>query len=171
MKLIQKFKLFFPSSGFTLIEIVVTLAVLTILISTTFVGFNKYSLNQKLNSATDNLKNTINEAKADALSQVIRTSTCNSSLMTLKGYQVYLANSTTYNLKEICANSSGTLSYPDLKTIVLDSGLTVSNTPISINFLIQSSGGGIESQVDQQITISAGGSSRTVTVTPDGTIK
>lgn len=163
-----------PSAGFTLIELVIVLAILAIMGTSTFAVSNTYIQSQKLNSAVDNLKTALNEAKSSALSQTIVTTgagSCGTAGMTLIGDQIYFPNSTSYRLKEVCKNSSGVISYPAIRTTTLPSGMTHDQAGVTVQFNIQSAGGGTNLSSDRNIVLNLGGRVRTVTVTVGGLIK
>lgn len=160
--------------GFTLIEIVVTLSVLLILVLGTFVGFNKYNQTQKLNSAVENLKTDLNEAKSSALSQTITTSgpgSCSLSGMTLIGDQIYFPDAYNYRLKEVCKDSSGSISWAIIRTVSLPSGMSHNQSGVTVQFYIQGAGGGTNLASDLNIVLTLGGITRTITVTSGGLIK
>lgn len=122
------------NSGFTLIEIVVTLAVLTILVTGSFVGFNKYNQVQNLNSSSDNLKTNLNEAKSNALSGFIYKCT---STQSLYGYRLNVDSASSYSLYEICVDSMGNQTQNQLsnKVVTLPTGVTINPTGTSVTFM------------------------------------
>ncbi len=162
------------SRGFTLIEVLVSLSILFIIITTTFVGFKSFNQNQKLNSSVDNLKNILNEAKSSSLSQAIRTTSaqCATSTKTLYGNKIVFTSST-YEIQEVCKDSAGTLFHYSItgKLTTLPSGITLSPVPSSFIFKVQAEGGGIDQAGIQTITLVSGSTNRQVMVTSGGIIK
>lgn len=145
--------------GFTLIEIIVTMAVLIVLITGTFVGFNKYNQVQKLNSSYDNLKTNLNEAKSNALSGLVYNCT---SLQSLYGYKLNVDSASSYSLYEICVDASGVQTQNQLtnKVVTLPSGVTFNPAGVSVTFKAVTGA----SLADSSFTLTSGTTSRTVTV-------
>jgi prepilin-type N-terminal cleavage/methylation domain-containing protein len=122
-------------SGFTLIEILIVIAVIGIISSGSFVVLTKFSKQQGINIAHENLKNTLNEAKSSAQSNVV--SKCTAGI--LVGYQVEFNNldsTAPYNLKEICLESGVEKTYT-IKAIA-HAGVNIVSTPTKITFLVLS---------------------------------
>ncbi len=154
-------------SGFTLIEILLGMAIILIIASGSYVGFTRFSRQQNLNIARDTLLNSLNEARSNAASQVIRTSVCKNSSQTLIGHQLNF-HTTFYDLEEVCQNGS-TTSTPLIKRILLSSGITFNPNPAPIRFLILT--GGISGGVNRTATlINTAGQARNISVNASGVI-
>lgn len=124
--MIIKFK---RNTGFTLIEVLISIAIIGIITSTTVVTFNKFTSRQNLNIAYDDMRNALSEAKSNSASQVIIN--CTESLL---GYQlVFNAANRTYSINEICSQP---LADPVVKTYRLPTGINFNNnvSPPSIMF-------------------------------------
>lgn len=120
---------FKKNTGFTLIEVIISIAIIGIISSTTVVTFNRFSSRQNLNIAYDDVKNALSEAKSNSASQVIISCTEN-----LLGYEVvFNAVNKTYSINEACSQP---LADPVVKTYKLPSGINFNNnvSPPSIMF-------------------------------------
>ncbi len=159
------------NKGFSLIELLLVIAVILIISTGSYVGFQQFSKNQILNTAADTLRNSLNEAKSNAMSQVITQ--CNQN-ETLVGHSVVFNPSvptSTYDLQEVCRNINppNTTTNRQVKRITLSSGVTFSGSPAPIEFLVLT--GGINGGVDRTIRIMSGSQPRDITVTAVGVIK
>ncbi len=158
----------FKPLGFTLIEILISLAFMMIISSGGYFAFIQFNKTQSLTTAYDNINAALEEAKSSAVSQVKPTS-C--SGMTLTGYQVTLTTDTTpggYKVEATCLDSLGvqrTFSNGD-KT--LPQRATVSTTANPIQFLLS---GSLNSASNITITVSSGGQSKAITVSTAGLIQ
>ncbi len=63
------------NSGFTLIELLIVITIIGILSGASFAVLNKFNGSQNLNIASENIKNELNFAKSNALSQVLKKCT------------------------------------------------------------------------------------------------
>ncbi len=165
-------------AGFTLIEILVVMAIIVILASGSYVGFIRFNKQQNLNITRDTLLNTLNEARSNALSQVISTTNAPDGCKqagtsrTLDGHQVSINTSGSphyYLLQEVCSGGGNTFT-PTVKRIDLPSGVVFTSVPSSpVRFLIFT--GGVNSSATIIIRSGgAGGPTRTVTVNTTGVI-
>jgi prepilin-type N-terminal cleavage/methylation domain-containing protein len=117
------------NSGFTLVEILIAVAVLGVLASSTVVIFTSFSQRQSVNIAFDNVKNALNEAKSNASSNVVKN--CADSL---DGYQISFT-ARAYTLQEVCrAPGGGGLSVADIKTTQMPGNTRIDNFPVTIKF-------------------------------------
>jgi len=113
--------------GFTLIELVVVLAFVSIISTVGIAGYMQYSRVQKLNSASLDFATVLQTAKSRALSQVKPDSgACNSS--DLNGYQVYISSSTAFQTLAKCAD--GTVDSAS-KTLPLNISFSLPNSAAS----------------------------------------
>ena len=156
--------------GFTLIEILVVMAIISLVSVGSYVGFVQFNKQQSLTSVWDTLRNNLNEAKSKAASQVIVTSICNNGSQTLVGQQVrFYAPAGAphyYNLEEVC-NPGGVAI---VRTVYLPSNVTFTTIPpptSPLRFLIIT---GVVSN-PTTITISNGSQARSIIIDRTGIIK
>ena len=161
------------SAGFTLIELIVAISIFLIVSSTAYVGFSKFNQTQTLNTAYDNLKNNLNEAKSSAQSQTVVN--C-SPVQTLAGYRITFNTTATpksYKMDEVCLNSSSAEVAPTPlpnKAVSLPSSMGLSATSPSVTFQVLT--GKTTSAVNITITVGPyGGQSKTIIVYPQGIIQ
>lgn len=94
----------FLSKGFTLLELVVVFSVIAILSTIGIASYTNYSRTQILQQAYFDVFNTVNNARANAASQVKPGAQCVST-STLEGYSVTInISSRTYTLNVICSS-------------------------------------------------------------------
>lgn len=167
-------RLKFLNQGFTLIEIVVVLAVLMVIASTSFVGFNRYNQTQRLNSATEDLRNNLNEARSNSLSGFIFQCTSSQSLY---GYKMNVDSATSYSIYVICQDNTtlvnlGPTPLPN-KIFNLPSGVTFDSisTPVNTSVTFISVSGVPDTAGTFTFKLNSGGNSKTVTVDPTGVIR
>ncbi|MBI2621563.1 MAG: prepilin-type N-terminal cleavage/methylation domain-containing protein [Candidatus Levybacteria bacterium] len=123
--------------GFTLIEVLLGMAIILIIASGSYVGFVKFGRQQNLNISRDNLVNTLTEARSNAMSQVITTTQspngCKQpgTFRTLEGQRVSFDRTTdpnSYLIQEVCRDASGPYA-PIVKRISLPLGTEFLSTP------------------------------------------
>lgn len=159
------------NTGFTLIEIILSLAVILIISGASYVAFGNFNKQQVFNSSYENLKNTINEAKSDALSQVISKCT---GLQTLVGYQIAIDSSSdpkSYSLQEVCQVSSTEVEVVNnLKTTSLPPDTTITSDFSSsspLRFLVLTG----KVSMAGTITLSNGSQTRTININSQGVMQ
>lgn len=117
------------TKGFTLIEIILAIAIIALISFGSYAGFQKFSKQQNLNLTMDTLRNSLNEAKSKAMSQVIVTSACKQATRTLEGYQVRFDASTNpdqyYYIEEVCSGVAA----QTVKTIKLPPNVSFRTSP------------------------------------------
>lgn len=156
------------NKGFTLIEILLVMSIILLISAGSFVGFTSFNRQQTLSSTWDTLRNSFNEARSNAASQVIRTSICNASVQTLVGHQLNF-HTTFYDLEEVCQNGS-TTSTPLIKRIFLPSGITFNPNPAPIRFVVLT--GGISGGLNRTVIITnTQGQTKSITVNTVGVIQ
>ncbi len=151
--------------GFTLVEILVSMAVILI-ISGGYAALTRFNKAQELSSAYENLKNTLNEAKSSALSQVIVN--CRRS-ETLVGYQVNfntISNPNTYSLEEVCRQGGSTRRI-EVKKNPLPPGVTLVPPSSAILFLVLSG----KVQNAETISLNNGSATKIINVTTSGVVE
>lgn len=130
-------------AGFTLIEILIVMAIISLASIGSYVGFVQFNRQQNLTSTWDTLRNNVNEAKSNATSQVIVTGVCNQTSRTLVGHQIAFGRSGAtdyYELQEVCTLGVNTLT-PVVKRVNLPSKITFNPLPsLPVRFLILSGG-------------------------------
>lgn len=123
--------------GFSLVEILVVVAIFAVIIFLTTTSFSSFSKNSKLASAASDLKANLRFAQNKALAGDKSTPKCSNAGYILVGWYVTITqNSSTYSLSGICKNSLG-IEDPevtDFKTVTLASGVTVSSNSARILF-------------------------------------
>lgn len=123
------------SCGFTLIEILLTMAIIISLSSVSYIAFQKFNKGNTLNIAYDDFVNTVNEAKSNSLSQV-KTSLCTAT-QTLIGYQIAIdkvSSPNSYRLEIVCATDPAdptTYVSTQIKKTNLPSGVTIAMTKVT----------------------------------------
>jgi len=127
---------FKQNCGFSLIELLITLALISLITSASYFGFTQFNKYQNLNVTYENLKNALNEAKANSSAQVSRKCT---NIQVLVGHQVRINTSTaphSYNLEEVCQNLNLTESTYVIKKLNVLSGINLSGPSSPILFLV-----------------------------------
>lgn len=163
MKKISKICLCVKSgAGFTLVEIILVIGIISIIVTGSYAALTHFSRQQKINTAYENLKNDLNEAKSNASSQVVKNCTD-----TLVGYQISFAASS-YTLQEVCQPSVGPETPSNIKTISVP-GITLNSTPAIIKFLILT--GKVESSGNVTISNADLGQSKTINISSQGVIR
>ncbi len=119
------------NKGFTLLEILIVMSVILLISIGSYVGFIQFSRQQSLTSAWDSLRNNLNEARSNSMSQAILTDACNQASQTLVGHQVrFYAPAGAphyYSLEEVC--SSGSVTTALVRTVYLPSGVVFTSIP------------------------------------------
>ena len=166
-KVVKKIKK--ASYGFNLIEILVTIGLISIIVTSSYVVFTRFNRQQAISTAYENLKNTLNEAKSNASSQVVKD--CTNILV---GYQIsFFTDPSRYSLYEICQvpGESPTAIIPPVKTITLPEGITLdySRPQDFVRFLILSN----NVLNSGRITLTNGNASQNkiIDVSPEGVIE
>lgn len=130
---IKKLKLFNKQNlGFTLVELIVVLAVIAVLSSIGIASFVESSRNASLQTAQDKIVSMLEVAKSRSNSQTAPT-TPGSCQGSIRGYGVVFATSNTVCIAVICSDYPTTLD-PNcdnaLETYNLPEGVIITNTPL-----------------------------------------
>lgn len=163
-------------AGFTLIEIILSIAVLAIIAGSSYAALIQFSRSQGLNSEYLKLKNNLNVAKSNASSQIIN---CGVN-QTLFGYRVSWVDKDSYIIDVVCQDGSGVLNYESTRIPELRTGLEISNFQPILFLVISgqvktlSSEGALQDIPITGIKITLtgdGGKNVSVTVFPNGRIE
>ena len=160
------------NKGFTLIEILLAMSIVLLIASGSFIGFKSFNQQQALSSTWDSLRNSFNEARSSAASQVIRTSVCSGVGQTLIGHQISFPNDRSYELREVCQLGTNPPTENLIKTVPLPPGVTFNPVPnpTFIRFVVLT--GGISGGLNRTVTITnTQGNTRSVTVNTVGVIQ
>lgn len=155
--------------GFTLIELIISFAIISILSGVGIASFFSYSRTQELTNATKDIKTFLTTARTDALAQVKQTTSTNNCgpnssinpIPTFLGYEViaccsgtycascHNANSDNYELDMVCSNGSGTYydvvaskKYPD-SNVGLSNKVAISSNSTSTSFFFNALSGAV----------------------------
>ena len=150
------------NNGFTLIEIIIVLAIIGILSGAGIAASLQFNRSQLLKNVAHDFANTLEVAKSRAASQV-KPPEC---IGTLQAYRVYVTTSATqYKLRAMCSTTP--LEYPYKK---LPAGVTMTRPIDTVIFPILSSSVGLDGNTSVIFTFTSDGASRSVTVFDDGRI-
>jgi prepilin-type N-terminal cleavage/methylation domain-containing protein len=114
----------FILSGYTLIELLVTLTIVGLLFGFGFVNFRDFSRRQSLQGAAEKIRGDLRLAQSDALSGQKPSSGC----PTLDSYGFYVT-STSYSLYAYCTSGKQV----DIKDVTLPSDISISISPSTLN--------------------------------------
>lgn len=146
--------------GFTLIELIVVIVLITVLVGIAIPSFLTFNNSQALQTAALGVETTLQQAKSEAESEV---NPCKSFPLSLTGYQVSITSATTYELDVVCTNTStNTRTTTKVSSQILPSGTKFGSS--SQTFLFNVLQGGVTSTSN---TIVIKGLSGTQTVTID----
>ncbi len=156
------------NTGFTLVEILITMAVIFVASFGSFIAFNQFNNFQNLNNSHENFKNALNRTRSNTLSQVINK--CNTSQIFV-GHQIRLntlTNPDSYTLEEVCQNAGGSEPSYILQRFTLPSGISFTSAPANpILFLVLT--GNVRNPAT--ITLTNGTQTKSVTVNASGVIE
>lgn len=133
----------FNHLGFTLLEMILAIAILSTVSSVGYLGLVQFNKSKDLNIATADFVNTLNEAKTDTQTQV-NSLTCKDAGNSFIGYQVIQSGSS-YSLQLICSNDSptpmlapavcsGKYCITTLKTKQIPSSISLNLKKVSVNY-------------------------------------
>lgn len=160
---IHKVKFKFQS-GFTLIEMIVVFAVITILSTIAIVSFVNYNKSQILQVGVSELQSAFNLARSRAVSQT-KPSQCDQQI--LNGYKIVLnVSQNTYDMYAVC---SDTFEYKIGVTSKLPKNVVFSPDPTSTSFFFPIIVSGV--QTPGTIYLTAYEVTRTITVDSTGNLR
>lgn len=147
------------SRGFTLIEILVVFAVMSVILVSSMAAFSSYGRSQTFNSTVADIQQTLNLLRSNSISYV-KPAQCGVT-QALDGYEFwYPASGTYYRLSVRCGGTYYVLSRKNLP-----SGITFTN---STTTFFKVSTGTIDSQ--KTVTIQGYGNSKVITIAKTGVI-
>lgn len=142
--------------AFTLVELLVTIGLITILTSVVLARFNDYSKKQKAVNAAERIRQVIIEAKTNNLAKKINENVCGNNK--LEFWEVaFSQNPAGYTIQGYCNNVSGTLT-PFFTRQETFTGVTM-NAVNRIRFV-----NGTFDDAQRLIILSSGGNTKTITV-------
>ena len=115
----------FILSGYTLIELLVTLTIVGLLFGFGFVNFRDFSRRQSLQGAAEKIRGDLRLAQSDALSGQKPSSGC----PTLDSYGFNVTSTTSYSLYAYCTSGKQV----DIKDVTLPSDISISISPSTLN--------------------------------------
>lgn len=153
-------------TGFTLIEILVSLTIIGLLFGFGYVNFRDFSRRQTVNNAVKLIQGDLRLAQGNAITGQKPKPDCNLP-KTLDGYSFKVISATEYQILANCGSTAVTI-----KDVNLTGGITISPIPAPLNFKILGQGTDVGS-TDWALTLMQYGTTNTatVTVTPGGEIK
>lgn len=125
-----------PLLGFTLIEIIVVVAIMGVIMGGSIAGYRRFNERQKLLTTGKELLVNLRRAQAKATSGVKTNVGCNNQV--LVGYRVQSFTQNRYTLSQVCV-VAGVQSFYAISTIDLPTGALV-ETNFDVTFLGQSGG-------------------------------
>lgn len=155
------------NKGFTLIEILVAMAVFMLISASTYAGFSQFKTQQALNVAYEALRNTLHETKSYAQSQVVKTTQCKASGMVLVGHEIEKVNGTSYySIYEVCdIDSIPPFTRGKLKDVQFSPEITITTFTMRFNVIT----GNVVNP--GTITVTQGSRNKSITVDGNGIIR
>ena len=155
-----------PTFGFTLIELLIVIAIIGILSAIAIPSFSSFNTNQRLSQAAKQVKQDLRSAQNRAVNNIDG-----------KMWGIYFGGSGAYYIFA-CDNPSYD-GYVDIKETLLTQGATASSPgggPALIMFdqvsgKVYDLSGEVLSGIPSELTITLGGSERTITVSAGGKIE
>lgn len=148
--------------GYTLIEILVVVSIMSILFTVGYANYRDFARKQALTASARQLKSNVSLAREKATTGEKPESGC----AVLLGYNIKFSG-TNYTLEAVCSDATITV-----KTINLPSNVT-SSTPGTnpIFFKILSKGTNLSTDATITLTQSESGKTESIVVTPEGEVK
>ena len=152
-------------NGYTLIEVIVVLAIMGIVFTMGFVNFQDYSRQQALQAVVKSLQTELKSAQGNAIAGK-KPAACNG---VLDGYQFQRTSPTTYQIAAYCSQNIVTL-----KTITLPADFTLqAPTPNPIKFKTLGQGTNIPAGTTATVTVTqiSSGKTRSVSIGENGNVE
>lgn len=156
------------SPGYTFIEVLVGITIVTLIFSFGYVGFRDFARRQTITSAVRNLKGELRLAQEQSLAGKKPEDVNCDSPNTLQGYYFRITSPTTYEVEALCTGG-----VVDVKQGEISSTLSLSTpTPNPILFKVLGQGTNINSgSATITITLTASGESQDITISETGEIQ
>lgn len=155
------------TSGYTLIELLIVMAIIAILVTIGYLNFQDYSRHQALISAARSIQVNIRQAEEYAAAGK-KPSGC---LTLLNGYQFKVTSQTTYEIDAICTpNSFYIINQP----FTMPLGMTIAApnpNPVIFKSLAQGTNIGSGGTASIVITQTVSGNTKTVTIGANGDVQ
>jgi prepilin-type N-terminal cleavage/methylation domain-containing protein len=152
------------NSGYTLIEILIGLTVLSIVFTVGFAGFRAFSQRQLVAGVTKGILSDLRLIQQNATTgEKPAGTTCTK----LNGYAFVYVDNDQYDLRADCTNNGNIL----VKAVTLPTGLTISVTTNRTLFNVLGLGTNLTSANTVTITQTASGGSSSITIGTGGDIK
>lgn len=154
------------SHGYTLIELLIVIAIVAILFTIGYVSFRDYSQEQSLLSAVRTIRTDVLSTKELALSGD-KPSTCNTIL---NNYKFSITSGTTYSITANCSPNDDI----SVKDVTVPAGFTLTApTPNPITFKVLADGTNIALGATASILVTqtSTGNSRAITIGGNGDIQ
>jgi len=166
--LLKKLNKHLKFDGYTLIEILIGIVILSILFGIGFAGFRDFSRRQSLEVLARKVKGDLALIREKAISgEKPIEAVCSSPTNTLSGYSFSVINNKTYTISAIC--SGGNIL---VKQVEIPENLTISTPlPNPILFMVLSKGTNVSAETDIVVSQEESGMTFTITVTQTGEIK
>ena len=156
-------------TGYTLIEVLVGLAIISLLFTVGYAGYRDFAKRQVLNNAYEELKINLTFARQQALAgeKTSGSYTCQGNFQGYRLNFTFVSQSgPSYSLAIRCTTYS-----PSIRTVPLPSGITFSSSgPAGVTFNAIAQGTDLTSDLVLTLSQTTGGS-RPITITKQGTIK
>lgn len=149
------------SHGFTLIEIIVSVAILLLLSGLFIANYNGFSSSQTVRQATSDLVTNLQAVRTSAAAGV-KPLACD----TLVGYTVSFPTLSTYTASALCLVGGSEQSVGTVNSYTLPTGVTFSPTPDAITFYALNRG----ASADQTISLTGSGITMKVSVFTSGVV-
>ena len=160
--MIGNWKLATGNYGYTLIEVLVGLAIISLLFTVGYAGYRDFAKRQVLNNAYEELKINLNSARQRALSG--DKDLCNGTFLGIQLAFGGLTDRAAYQFYPKCSGGEGLYSVS-----TLPSGITVDTT--SARILFKPVGQGTDLTSDATVTVKSATGERKIYITKQGTIK
>lgn len=154
--MLKKYSLIY-SAGFTLIEMLVVIAIMGIIMGGSIAGYIRFNDRQIVLTAGKELLTNIRQAQGRATSGVKTPTTCT----TLTGYRIQAsAGASSYTLDSVCSNATY-----NVQTYTLPSGVTFQS---AVSIVFQGQYGGVTGVTAAGTNITIQGNSLTYVITING---
>lgn len=158
----------FASFGYTFIEVLVGLTIITLIFTFGYVGFRDFARRQTITSAARNLKGELRLAQEQAFAGNKPSHVNCNPPNTLGGYYFRVTSTTTYEIEALCSGGAVSIKQNEITSI-----LSISTpSPNPILFKVLGEGTNIPSgDATITITLTASGQSQDVRVSASGEIQ